>query len=409
MNISHKPEYEVADIFPLYGEQYRSSHRMPIEQLNVMRNIENCRTAVMGGHVERCDCCDFERNAYNSCGDRHCPKCGAMAKERWLDNRKHDLIPAHYFHLVFTLSHSLNFLVRYNMKPMLDILFSSVNATLQTFSQDPQWRINGQLGCIAVLHTWNQLLLDHFHIHCLIPGRALSRDKQRWTPSGEKFLFKVQSLAKRFKSEYIFQVQKAYDQNELRFPKDWTSEQVRTRFAAMILKIRKEDWIVYAKSPFAGPEKVLEYLARYTHRVAISNHRIVAMTGGKITFSYKDRSKKDDKEKPAVRNKTIDADTFIHRFLLHVLPKKFMKIRYFGFLSSGHKSKNLKIIRNLINPNIKPAEKIKETVREMMFRITGIDINQCPKCKKGKMVMQYRLPKWFIPNRRFCNEAVSGL
>ena len=352
-----KPKYEVADIFRLYGEQYRKSHRMPVEQLNVMRNIELCRTAVMGGHIERCDCCGLEQNAYNSCGDRHCPKCGAMAKEKWLADRKLDLIPAHYFHLVFTISHALNLLVRYNMKLMLTILFASVNATLQTFAADPQWRLNGKLGYIAVVHTWNQLLCDHYHLHCLVPGGALSKDKLKWTPSGEKFLFKVESLAKRFKNEFVFKVQQAYDQGQLKFPPDWTRVQIRTRFAALVQKIRKEDWIVYAKTPFAGPEKVLEYLGRYTHRVAISNRRIVSISNGKISFTYKDRKNPDKNGKAEVKEKTHSADEFISRFLLHVLPKGFMKIRYFGFLSPAHKKKNLKIIRNLINPNIKTLGK----------------------------------------------------
>ena len=381
---------EVADIFHLYGEDYRQNNSLSYKQKKVMHHIEVCRTAELGGHVEHCDQCDFERIAYNSCRDRHCPKCQTFTKEQWLNDRKSELLPCGYFHFVFTLPHDLNPIILCNKQVTLQILFSAVNETLQAFAKDPQWRLEGQLGFISVLHTWSQTLVDHFHLHCLIPAGALSFAKDRWVSARDSFLFRIDSLAKEFRKRYLHKLETVYLKEKLIFPGSTAEFGEKQTFEELIQSLSEVKWIAYAKSPFAGPEQVLEYLGRYTHRVAISNNRIVAIDNGKVTFTYRDRGKNETKAM------TIDADEFIRRFLLHILPKNFMKIRYFGFLANKNKKQAIPILRKLINPDAKLPEKVKETVQEMMLRVTGNDITCCPKCKKGKMIIIKNLPK---PNR----------
>ena len=377
----------MADIFRLYGEDYRQYNPQSYEQGKAMHHIEVCRTAELGGHVEQCDQCAFDRISYNSCRDRHCPKCQTLTKEQWLNDRKSELLPCGYFHFVFTLPHDLNPIILCNKQVTLQILFTAVNETLQAFAKDPQWRLEGQLGFISVLHTWSQTLMDHFHLHCLIPAGVLSFAKDRWTPARDSFLFRIDSLAKEFRKRYLHALETAYFKGELIFPGNTAEVGEKQIFERLIQSLSKIQWIAYAKSPFAGPEQVLEYLGRYTHRVAISNNRIVSIGDGKVTFIYRDRKQNETREM------TVDADEFIRRFLLHVLPKGFMKIRYFGFLANKNKKKAIPILRKLINPEAKLPEKMKETIQEMMLRLTGTDITCCPKCKKGKMIIIRKLPK----------------
>jgi predicted Zn-ribbon and HTH transcriptional regulator len=377
---------EVADVFRLYGDNFRKYHALSSAQLKVMRHIEICRTAELGGHVEQCSHCGFERISYNSCRDRHCPKCQTLVKEKWLNDRKAELLPCGYFHLVFTLPHDLNPIILCNKKVGLDILFMAVNQTLQAFAKDPRWRLCGQPGFILVLHTWSQTLLDHFHLHCLIPGGVLSFTKDRWIAASDSFLFRVKSLAKEFKKRYLTLFKTAYQKNELIFPGNTAGYASRENFNDLIQAVSKPKWITYAKRPFAGPEQVLEYLGRYTHRIAISNNRILSIDNGKVVFTYRDRS-----DNNASKTMALAADEFIRRFLLHVLPEGFMKIRYFGFLSSKHKKQAIPLIRKLIGVNGKMPEKKTETVIEMLFRLTGEDITCCPECKTGKMRTVQRL------------------
>ena len=380
-------QLEVADIFHLYGEDYRRNNPLSYEQKKVMHHIEVCRTAELGGHVEHCDQCDFERIAYNSCRDRHCPKCQTFTKEQWLNDRKSELLPCGYFHFVFTLPHDLNPIILCNKQVTLQILFSAVNETLQAFAKDPQWRLEGQLGFISVLHTWSQTLMDHFHLHCLVPAGAFSFAKDGWIPAKDSFLFRIDSLAKEFRNRYLRAIRTAYLKEKLIFPGNTAEFGEKQTFEQLIESLSEVKWIAYVKSPFAGPEQVLEYLGRYTHRVAISNNRIVAIDNGKVTFTYRDREKNETKAM------TIGADEFIRRFLLHILPKSFMKIRYFGFLANKNKKQAIPILRKLINPDAKLPEKVKETVQEMMLRVTGNDITCCPKFKKGRMIIIKNLPK----------------
>jgi predicted Zn-ribbon and HTH transcriptional regulator len=382
---------EVADIFRAYGKDYLKNHTVPYSHKKVMHHITVCRTAELGGHIEQCDRCGFQRNAYNSCRDRHCPKCQSLVKEKWLNDRKAELLPCGYFHLVFTLPHELNPIILCNKTVTLAILFAAVSETLQAFARDPQWRLEGQLGFMAVLHTWSQTLMDHFHLHCIVPGGALSADKTRWAPARDSYLFRVESLAKEFRKRYLQKLEKAFLHGKLIFPGNTQIYGCPRRFKTLLQSLSRTTWIVYAKRPFAGPEQVLEYLGRYTHRVAISNNRIVSMENGKVTFTYKDRKCNNE-----VKNMTLDVHEFIRRFLLHVLPEGFMKIRYFGFLANTNKKTCISLLRNLIDPTAQCPESVAETLQEMMLRLTGDDISCCPQCQKGKMVNVQTLPKLIL-------------
>jgi len=302
--------------------------------------------------------------------------------------------PAAIFHLVFTLPHKLNPIILCNKKVTLKLLFTAVNETLKAFAKDPKWHLNGRIGFIAVLHTWSQTLRDHFHLHCLVPAGVLSFKKDRWIPAHESFLFRIESLAKEFKRRYLDYLTTAYRKGELIFPGNTARFESPQEFAHLLESLLEDSWIAYAKRPFAGPSQVLEYLGRYTHRVAISNNRILAIDNGKVTFTYRDRQ---DNNK--IKTMSLATDEFIRRFLLHILPGGFMKIRYFGFLAHINKKQAVTLIRKLIDPDMTFPEKIKETIIEMMLRLTGADITCCPKCKKGKMTIIRKLP------RLYCNSS----
>ena len=384
---NHKASLEVADIFRLYGHEFRQSRHVSYEQLKVMRHIERCRTAYLGGHINQCNQCGYEKIAYNSCRNRHCPKCQTLIKEQWLNDRKAELLPCGYFHLVFTLPHDLNPIIRSNKRITINILFAAVNDTLKAFAKDPQWRLCGQLGFISVLHTWSQTLIDHFHLHCLIPAGALSFTKHRWIPTQNDYLFNITSLAKAFRKRYLKLLLNAYLKGELIFTHKTAQLQPELNFKRFTMTLSNKKWIAYVKQPFAGPKQVLEYLGRYTHRVAISNNRILAIDNGRVTFIYRDWQSDNQ-----LKVMTIDAHEFIRRFLLHILPDGLSKIRYFGFLSHTNKNKDIPIIRKLIDPKAPLPEKSKETVFEMMLRLTGVDITCCPVCGKGKLMRIKKLP-----------------
>ncbi len=386
-----KKQPELADIFRKYGEDYRQAHFLSAEQSKTMYHIEICRTAVLGGHSEACDHCGFQQNSYNSCRDRHCPKCQTLVKEKWLNNRKAELLPCPYFHNVFTLPHELNPLILNNKKVMLAMLFAAAKETLQVFAGDPQWRLVGQLGFISVLHTWNQKLMDHFHLHCIIPAGVLSFDKTKWVAAREGYLFKVESLAKEFRKRYLNKLQKVYGQEKLCFNGRASAFADKQIFMQMIKALQDTLWMTYSKQPFGGPEQVLEYLGRYTHRVAITNNRILSIEDGRVTFNYRDRN---DENK--VKELTVKAEEFIRRYLLHILPPGFMKIRYYGFLAHANKKVSIPLLRQLINPDVEIAEILMETVEEMMLRLTGVDVSLCPECGKGKMVHIEDLPNLLL-------------
>ena len=372
-----KPKYEVADIFRRYGKEYKSKYPMSEEQRKVMAAISACRTAELGGHSEVCDHCAALRNSYNSCRNRHCPKCQTMTKEEWLEKRKQELLPCGYFHMVFTLPHDLNPIIMSDRKEFLSLLFRAVRNTVFLFAADPQWKLEGKPGLLTILHTWSQTLIDHFHIHCLIPAGVLSFDGRRWNPSSDNYLFRVQSLAREFKKQYLSLIKESLN-----------PEKNPANSTMLLEKARDKTWIIYAKKPFAGPEQVLEYLGRYTHRIAISNHRIKSIDNGQVTFTYKDRQ--NNKQKVM----TLSSLEFIRRFLLHVLPSRFMKIRYYGFLANICKAKAILLIRRLIGKDMSIKLFIQETLHEKVIRLTGMDITLCPHCKIGRMSIMEPLPEF---------------
>lgn len=302
---------EVADIFRIHGDAYRKSRSLPKSHLKVMHDIENCRTAEQGGHLYECDLCGYEHPTYNSCCNRHCPKCQSLNKARWLEARNAELLPVTYFHDVFTLPHELNPWIRYNKKVLYDILFQSVSMTLLEFGANPENGLGGKLGFLAVLHSWEQQLLEHHHLHCVIPGGALSFDGKTWINADSKFLFPVKALSIVFRGKFTDLLEKASDEENIISPdgKD---------FNQLLVHLRKINWVVYSKPSFAGPKAVLDYLGRYVHRIAISNDRIKKLENGEVTFTCKDR--KNGNRKKEI---TITAEEFIRRFLTHVLPDGF--------------------------------------------------------------------------------------
>ncbi|MEJ2158275.1 MAG: IS91 family transposase [Desulfobacteraceae bacterium] len=379
---------DVAAIFCRYGDQYCRTYGISPEQFKVLNLIKICRTSALGGHLQQCDGCGYQRPAYNSCRNRHCPKCQTMAKEKWINDRSMELLPCGYFHLVFTLPHEPNGLIMGNKRLLLGLLFKICADVLQCFAKDPKWRLCGKLGLIAVLHTWSQTLMDHFHLHCLVPAGALSFDESAWISTRKKFLFCKKTLAKAFKHRYIKQLVALYEHDKIEFSGKTMALAGKDAFGRMIRTLRKKKWIVEAKRPFAGPDQVLDYLGRYTHRVAISNNRIVSMQKGKVTFTYRDRADNNKQKRM-----TLDATEFIRRFLLHVLPDGFVKIRYFGFLAHRNKKRCIALIRTLIDPKAEPIRKRDESTAEMMLRLTGIDVTRCPQCKNGQMVVVTPLAK----------------
>src|SRR3989339_215903 len=389
-SIIDKKTPEMADIFCKYGEAYIESHPMPLEHYKIMNAIVICRTAALGGHIEICDSCGKEQNSYNSCRNRHCPKCQALTKTRWLEARQAELLPIPYFHNVFTLPHELNLVILYNKKIMLDILFRAVSATLNEFAENPKSRYKegGKIGFTSILHTWDQKLRDHFHLHCVIPAGYLSHDGKRWVHSKKNFLFSVKALSKVFRGKFIEQMKKAFQQNDLIFPGKIADIGTDAGFRKLKKQLFSKEWVVYSKQPFGGPKQVLEYLGRYTHRVAISNNRILDMGNDTVTFFYKDR--KNDNAKITM---PLNANEFIRRFLLHTLPKKFMRIRHCGFLANRCKKGDLLKCRKILGQNNIPDNLSNKSAKELMLELTGLDISTCPFCKKGKLNKMLKIPE----------------
>jgi Putative transposase/Transposase zinc-binding domain len=338
-----------------------------------MRAIEVCRTAQLGGHLDRCDGCGFERPAYNSCRNRHCPKCQSLAKARWLEKQTAELLPVGYYHLVFTLPHELNRLVLDHKKILLTLLFKAVSETLLEFGRS---RLGGTLGIVSVLHTWDQTLKDHFHLHCLVPCGALSFDRSRWIPARKNFLFPVKALSRVFRGKFLAFLKPSID---------------RGKIAPVDTLLRQKNWNVYAKKPFGSAHTVLDYLGRYTHRVALSNDRILKIENGKVTLSYRDR--KDGDRKKII---TLEAHEFIRRFLLHVLPDGFMRIRHFGFLANRSKKQALARCRQLLDLDPALPHRPVESTKERLLKIAGVDLSRCPRCHKGTMMVVTELPA--LPN-----------
>jgi hypothetical protein len=373
-----RPALEVADIVRAAGDAYRASHRLSFQQERVLGAIASCRTAALGGHRAQCDQCAAVTISYCSCRNRHCPKCQTLAKQRWLERQCADLLDIDYWHLVFTLPHALNALARGNPRVIYRLLFQAASQTLLEFGRNPRW-LGGEIGITLVLHTWGQRLDQHIHVHCVVTGGALSEDGERWIPAKPGFLFPVRALSVVFRGKFLDALAQAYQRGELHFAGSTKPLPDPAAFRGFLDTLKGRDWVVYAKPPFAGAEQVLAYLGRYTHRVAIANHRLVSFEDGEVRFRWRDY---------AHGNKTkimaLGAEEFLRRFLLHTLPAGFVKIRHYGLLGNRCRHEKVTRCRVLLDqPEPEPLQS--ESVEDLMLRLTGIDIQRCPACQQGRL------------------------
>jgi len=379
------PGLEMADIFRQHGSVYRESHKLPRNHLRVMHAIELCRTTALGGHKDKCDQCGHLEISYNSCRNRHCPKCQTMAKEKWIEARGEDLLPIEYFHVVFTIPSELNYIVSMNRKVMYDLLFRSVSETLMKLAFDPK-HLGAKIGVISILHTWGQNLMDHPHIHCIVTGGGLSPDGSRWVSCRKGFFLPVRVMSALFRGKFLDHLKHGFKNGALVFPGSISHLKEPDNFETFRKRFYEKKWVVYCKPPFGGPEGVLQYLGRYTHRVAISNNRILANRDGNVSFLWRDYA--DDNRKKTM---TLKADEFIRRFLFHVLPERYVRIRHVGLLANRNRKNNITECQKMLGGENVKKEKKQETWQEQLLRICGIDVTVCPICKKGKMCRIERL------------------
>ena len=376
---ARRPALEVADIFRKHGTAYRDGHPLPLHQLRLMRAIEICRTADLGGHIEQCDTCEQKRHSYNSCRNRHCPKCGSLARVRWLHQRQAELLPVAYFHVVFTLPEAIAAIALQNKKIIYDLLFRTSMETLLTIARDPK-HLGAEIGFFGVLHTWGQNLLHHPHVHYVIPGGGISPDHDRWVGCRPGFFLPVRVLSALFRRLFLDALVKLFRQGKLRFFGSLQRLADRGAFLRYLQPLRETDWVVYAKPPFGGPRQVLQYLGRYTHRVAISNHRLVSLEAGQVTFRWKDY-----RHEQRLRTMTVSSDEFIRRFLMHSLPDGFQRIRFGGFLANCHRRAKLALIRQFLHQPVTELLPLPKDCAELLAFLTGRPKDQCPFCLVGRM------------------------
>jgi len=376
-----RPHFEVADIVHLHGEAYRRTHDPSGAQQAVLRHIAECRTSALGGHVDECDACGHQRISYNSCRDRHCPKCQGRARAAWLASRLERLLPVPYFHVVFTLPEQLNALALGNKRRLFTILFAAAADTLKTLARDPR-HLGAEPGFLAVLHTWGQNLLFHPHLHCVLTGGGLSADGRRWVRARQRFLLPVRVLGRLFRGKFLAALNQARAQGRLHFGGSTTPLSDEIAWKLLLDELYRKNWIVYAKPPFGGPDHVFRYLGRYTHRVAISNHRIVDHHNGRVSFSLKDYA--DGGRRKIM---TVSAVEFLRRFLLHVLPQGFTRIRHFGLCAGGSVHGKLETARRLLAAEERlraPAVPIPH--HDAPVERAAPDPLSCPRCEHGRLV-----------------------
>ena len=392
----HRPE--VADVIREHGETFVQRYRPSREQRRVLSELVQCRTAVLGGHAKKCDQCGHIVCVYNSCRNRHCPKCQGAARTEWLAARQRELLDVDYFHVVFTLPHELVPLALQNRRVVYGMLFRAASETLLTLTREPNY-LGATIGCLALLHTWGQNLLAHPHLHCVIPGGGLSADREQWVSCRDGFFLPVRVMSRMFRGKFVAELVRAFEHDELQFhgrldelnhPKAWEG---------WLEPLRNKDWLIYAKPPFGGPEQVLKYLARYTHRVAIANQRIRAIERGRVTFTWKDYASGNRH-----RTMTLDSGEFLRRFLLHVLPARFTRIRYYGFLANRNRTDNVLKARSLIARKHGDQDAVPASDDEPTPKTTTLNENDnepeldiCPECKLGRLVVFLRVG--YPPNR----------
>jgi predicted Zn-ribbon and HTH transcriptional regulator len=361
-----RPAVEVADIVRAHGGRFIEQNAwLNYQHLSVLRAIARCRTADLGGHIDQCTGCGHQAVSYNSCRNRHCPKCQAQARQRWVAARELELLPVAYFHVVFTLPHELNALCRYNARLLYDLLFSTSAATMLEVAANPK-RLGAHIGFISILHTWGQNLLLHPHVHCIVPAGGFSSDYKAWVHPKYAFFLPVAVLSSVFRAKFAEGLRRAHRRAELRFCASTNNLRAPKRFDAFIDSLFNKDWIVYAKPAFGGPSQVLRYIGRYTHRVAISNHRLLSFESGQVTFRWRDYARGNKQ-----RKMTLDGAEFLRRFVEHVLPRGFVRIRHFGYLANVQRAPLLAVARKLLAAAQRPREPPDRRVRSSW---------RCPRC-----------------------------
>jgi Putative transposase/Transposase zinc-binding domain len=378
---------EVVDIFRLHGEDYRNQHPLSPEQKKAFTDMTRCRTAGLGGHVDTCDQdCGFTRISYNSCRNRHCPKCQNLNQAKWLQKRKDRLLPTPYFHMVITLPHDLNPLILQNKEVLYNLLFQTASQALQKLALEYP-RLQAQLGFTAVLHTWDQDLQFHPHLHLVVTGGGLDSSAQHWVPAKNSFLVPVKALSQIVRGKFLDALKDTFHQGKLSFRGNTEGLKEESAFHRFLKKLRRQKWVVYSKKPFDGAPHVYAYLSRYTHRVAISNHRLVNCQDGHVTFKARNNQAPENP-----RQVTLPAEEFIRRFLLHVLPRGFVKIRHYGLLAPCNAKTKLEKARTLLQQKDLKDENhpIKETPsptwQDLLYQLTGWNLKTCPLCKKGILI-----------------------
>jgi hypothetical protein len=366
---------DLAEVVRRHGHAFVDTHRVCASGWRALDAIAACRTPALGGHVEVCDRCGASRAVYHSCRNRHCPKCQKLASARWLEARMTELLPIEYFHVVFTLPHEINTFAQADPRRVYSLLFHAAAQTLLCFGADPK-HLGALVGVTAILHTWGQNLSQHVHLHCIVTGGGLSPDANRWIHARKGYLFPVRALSRVFRGKYLDGLRRCVRRGEL--PED---------LRPLIRDLERKDWLVYAKPAFAGPEQVLRYLGRYTHRIAISNERIIAVDDRTVTFHWRDY--RDDNRTKVM---TLDAGEFLRRFLLHVLPSGFTRIRHFGLFANRGRRDRLSLCRSLLELPPPDTQEPSTTTRALIERLTGIDISRCPVCQEGTMRLDQRLP-----------------
>jgi len=384
----HRPE--VADVIREHGAAFLERHRPSKEQRRVLTDLVQCRTAVLGGHAKKCDQCGHIVCVYNSCRNRHCPKCQGAARAAWLEARQQEVLDVQYFHVVFTLPHELAPLALQNRRTVYRMLFCAASETLLTLARDPK-HLGAKIGCLTLLHTWGQNLLAHPHLHCVIPGGGMSLDGERWVSCRDGFFLPVRVLSRMFRGKFLAMLVQAFEQNELEFHGQLAELHHPKAWEGWLDPLRNKEWLVYAKPPFGGPRQVLKYLARYTHRVAISNRRILSFDNDGVTFTWKDYASGNRR-----RIMTLDPHEFLRRFLLHVLPSGFTRIRYYGFLANRNRAENVRRARRLIEEHRADANNAIETssvepTPPLHSSTDSDDIELCPECKTGRLILILRV------------------
>lgn len=374
-------DYPIRDIFQQFGAAVKSKKCLSTEQLKALSLISMCKTGKLGSHKEKCTSCGHKKVHYNSCGNRNCPNCQGLNKEKWIINRESDLLPVKYFHGVFTVPEELRGLFRFNKRHLYDLLLLSVKETIFEFALNPKQKMEAKAGLICILHTWNQKMQYHPHVHCIIPAGGLNTKGEWKTTKGEdNFLFSVKALSDKFKKKFLILLADLVKKGEIIFPVKDAHCSTKSGFYKTKSMMYDKPWVVYSKEAFGGPDQVLEYLGRYTHKIAISNHRIIKVTATHVHFKYLDRANKTSRERK------VTGEQFVLLFLQHVLPSRFIKIRHYGFLSTRSKKVDLALIRKALNV-LNVPEKIKLTSRELLIKLYDTDPNLCPKCQQDTMVV----------------------